>query len=502
MRKFVILALAAVFVVAMATYTLATEFKFGGSYRMRGIYWDTGVNEDQTAATGDRGKDLEGVDYYDTRLRLDMMAKVTDKLSAHIQADSGLGYAGDYRYHNPLATQDSYDGVLGHEYGALRGPMVSDPLGGLSAGSTVLSALDTHDIVFQRAYLKYESPFGTLKAGRQWAHWGLGILESMNRNRVEFMHETPTYFLGVGLDKAEEGTLTMDNDDLDRYFVCMGYTGEDLQMGVRSEWERVNVEDAAATSGGLTNRDLNLYAVDWFWKLRAGNLTFNGEYCYKWGRTGVQFSGRDQVDLSAHGLTADACYNLGTAKIGTQFGYFSGDGNPDDASYSVYMTPYNFNPFLLVGEVPINGLTLTGRRVNQTGTRVNTAGTTFIGAYHDDGWNGNYLANLWFIRAYGECSPTKNTSLTTAVGYARANQAINRPGGGVDGALSRGESIGTEIDVTGTYKLADNLSYTTAFGYLFTGGFWDSGSGSPTTLGLTDTADNSFVFLHQIAITF
>ncbi len=509
MKKFLTLALAAVFVVAMATYTLATEFEFGGSYRIRGIYWQDGinpetrldVNNDWWAPNGDDER-VDDVDYFDNRLRLEMDAKVSDRLSAHVQADSGLGYGGDYRYHNPLATQDSYDGVWGRAYGPER---FQDTLGMSSLG--ILGADDyiydwdttdeaiayqSHDIVLQRAYLKYEHPWVTLKAGRQWAHWGSGILESMNRNRIEFMVEKPTWFVGVGMDKMEEGNITLSEDDENLYFVSMGYTGETVQIGQRFEWVTENEPDANAPAHvndvDTTVDDLNHYAMSWYWKLRMGDVGFDGEYCYQWGKTGNwNLPVTASEDLSAHGLTGDLWCNLDSAKVGMQFGYFSGDGDPEDDTNNFYVTPYNFSPFLLIGEVPINGVTLTGRPLWATRS------------YYDQGWMGNYMSNCWFWKWYGECSPTKNLSVTGAVGYARANQAINRA---EDGALSDGESIGTEMDITATYKLTDNLSYTAAWGYLFTGGFYDTREDSVWPVGISDEAANTYIFLHQIAITF
>ncbi|HIC90867.1 MAG TPA: hypothetical protein EYP21_02150 [Syntrophaceae bacterium] len=496
MRKFVIWALSLLFVVAMATYTLATEFKFGGSWTVRGIYWDTGVG----VGSGTVDKDiLEDVTYYDVRLRMDMCAKVTDKLSFHAQADSALGYPGDYERDNPLSTPDSYFGVwsgnalIGRtgqysyraEYGeyapAERNPLgtAMAPLASANIG-TGGNASTQRDIIFQRAYLKWATGLGTLKVGRQWAYWGHGLVEGMNRNRIEWEYEQPSYCIGFGLDKWAEGDLFLDEDDIDHYFLYAKITKPNFEFGPYFGYARNNQPDGALAPG--SRADMNLYYTSWWLKYVMGNLSFSGEYVYKWGKSGYRLSQDLIQGIDQHGLVYDLTYNAGPCKIGYEQGYFTG---PKDGASGAgvalqdeaFVTSYSFSPFLIVGEVLVNGLAMDGRLVTATNM------------------NCNYVSNCHYWKGFIEASPTRNLSLTTQVGYIQANNKIETPTN-----QSRNRSMGTEWDIMGTYKLTDNLSYTAAWAYLWTGGFWETIPRTP--LGVTAKADDAMVFLHQIAITF
>lgn len=520
MRKLVIVALAAAFMAAMATYTLATEFKFGGSWAMRGIYWDIGldkgVGNNHTAGPLDN---LDDVNFYDVRLRMDMCAKVSDKLSFHAQADSGLGYPGDYERDNPLSTPDSYHGILSsggvRELGeiapaergswAARGtdgfaapfnfPAGNEPLDPVIGDGTTGSTSSQRDILFQRAYLKWHSPIGQIKAGRMWAYWGRGLVEGMNRNRVEWELENQSWCVGAGLDKWAEGSIFVDSDDTDHYFVWGKITQPNFEFGPYFGLARVNRPDSI-TPRVRMEQDTHLYYNSWMWKCCMGDVEFGGEYVYKWGKTGA-LVGLDQgQNYNQHGLVYDITYSAGSCKVGYQQGYFTGDSwydrNDTTNTYSwsdtAFKTSYSFSPFLILGEVIVNGLAMDGRR---------------IGA---DNVHANYMSNCHYWRWFAEAAPVRNLSVTASVGYAKANQpihSVNRTDLS-DGAYlygeSKGKSMGTEVDITGTYKLTDNLSYTAAWGYLWTGGYWDTSTGPQN--GISTTSDDALVLLHQIAITF
>ena len=53
--------------------------------------------------------------------------------------------------------------------------------------------------------------------------------------------------------------------------------------------------------------------------------------------------------------------------------------------------------------------------------------------------------------------------------YAAADK---KPGGFTGG------TYGTEVDLTGTYKITNNLSYMLGFGYLFTGDYFKGKNGT------------------------
>jgi hypothetical protein len=58
-----------------------------------------------------------------------------------------------------------------------------------------------------------------------------------------------------------------------------------------------------------------------------------------------------------------------------------------------------------------------------------------------------------------------------------------------------GDVYGTEIDVTATYKIYDNLSYMVGLGYLFTGDYF---KGTDPTAKIT----NDYILMHKLTLTF
>jgi hypothetical protein len=66
-----------------------------------------------------------------------------------------------------------------------------------------------------------------------------------------------------------------------------------------------------------------------------------------------------------------------------------------------------------------------------------------------------------------------------------------------DGASANWQSktYGSELDITATYKIYDNLSYMVGFGYLWAGNYFKG-----TNAGAT--IDNDYLLTHKLTLTF
>src|SRR5208337_1421237 len=62
-------------------------------------------------------------------------------------------------------------------------------------------------------------------------------------------------------------------------------------------------------------------------------------------------------------------------------------------------------------------------------------------------------------------------------------------------ALWQSKNYGSELDVTATYKIYDNLSYMVGFGYLWAGDFW-KGTNAAATI------DNDYLITHKLTLSF
>ena len=56
------------------------------------------------------------------------------------------------------------------------------------------------------------------------------------------------------------------------------------------------------------------------------------------------------------------------------------------------------------------------------------------------------------------------------------------------------DEIGSEIDVTATYKVFDNLEYMVGFGYFMAGDYYKANK--------SDDVDSDYVVMHKLTLTF
>jgi hypothetical protein len=73
------------------------------------------------------------------------------------------------------------------------------------------------------------------------------------------------------------------------------------------------------------------------------------------------------------------------------------------------------------------------------------------------------MSNVLFFQGRGGVKPTPQWDVNLAISYAQADK---NPADYSNG------TYGTKIDLTGTYKITNNLSYMVGFGYLFTGNYF------------------------------
>jgi hypothetical protein len=100
------------------------------------------------------------------------------------------------------------------------------------------------------------------------------------------------------------------------------------------------------------------------------------------------------------------------------------------------------------------------------------------------------MANAWFFQVRGGIKPLPQLDTMLSVSYAMADQ---KPTGYLN------NSYGWEIDLTGTYKITNNLSYMLGIGYLFTGDYFKGGG---AIAGGTDKVDDDYLIINKLTLTF
>ncbi len=479
MKKFAFCALVAALVIALSVPALA-ETKIGGSYRVRGVYWDQGLDNGKFGGGALAGLSGTGR-YFDNRLRLNIDSKVSDTVGVHVEADSGLGYNGhNGDFNNPAATPDSYDGIWnkGGSFVNLPDPLSAD------RDTTSTSAVG-HDIVFQQAYMDFATPIGSFSIGRQWSFWGMGLMVGENRNRLAWSYQVPNFQIGAGYDKFFEGNNTATalgafnkKDDQDNYFLWgLLNVNDNFQIGPYFEYthaDRANLNGTVLDRLGGVGADLDLDSVNTYGisifanaKLMGFNLTAEGAWR---GGSGVNPTGTD-IDVNAFGAAGRATYAIDGVTLGLEGGYLSGQDPDETEEIQAFITPFSFSPFAMLGELAINGMDVLGNASTLT-------------SYSD------FCANMMYGKLFLQASPLPKLDAYLAIGYAAT--AEDRIVG-----TDKRNSLGTEVDLSLTYAITPNLTYNFTGGYLFLGDFYKDAPGFGTA-----SPENAVLAVHSITINF
>ena len=112
------------------------------------------------------------------------------------------------------------------------------------------------------------------------------------------------------------------------------------------------------------------------------------------------------------------------------------------------------------------------------------------------------MANAWFYSAKLGVRPTDKLDILAAVSFGTADQknavtwgVATYPGILNPSGPSNYSNYGTEIDIIGTYKITNNLSYMLGAGYLLTGDYY-KGTNAATQVV------NNYLVINKLTLTF
>jgi hypothetical protein len=131
--------------------------------------------------------------------------------------------------------------------------------------------------------------------------------------------------------------------------------------------------------------------------------------------------------------------DVGPGYVGGMFAWSQGDDDPGDTdAKGAIFNGSDWNPCLIL---------------------FNDTEPSSLGWY---GTTGAQLQNAYLFQVFGGMTPMEKLSVMASLSYAYADEQLNY----VD------DEIGTEFDITASYKIYDNLDYTVGFGYLFAGDYY------------------------------
>ncbi|TSA12420.1 MAG: hypothetical protein D4R73_02375 [Deltaproteobacteria bacterium] len=459
MKKGLIIIAAALFVAAMVLPAMAVDMSLSGFYRVRGFYQSNGDSDDVSGgATTHRVTATDNVGspdaYWDHMLQLNPVFKVADNLKLVTRVSM---------FNNQMWGSSQTTGVV--------------------AGKDALSANHFNDtaenIIFNRAYIEWATPKGTLKIGRMAGNYTFFLpFGNTELDADRIVYASPNYDgfnVVLGHEKRVEGSVTDGYNhadaDHDRYFAILSYACPGLYVGYAPDWYRD--ETYASTSATAS---INKYNHNFCLKLNDPTNTyfFEGELQLRKGEkdndTGLDY------DYDGMGYYAAAGMRKGPLTVAIATAFCSGDDNGSDTDYKAG-TPLglDFQPLYI----------LTGDKSNI--------------ATNSEGGYGYYLQNAGGM-TYGT-----DQTLTGVQAYLICADYVVDPQLTVHGALGMAyadktmatydDEIGTELDLGLKYQIMSNLAYELHAGYLWTGDLFKGA-------GATTAVDNMYQIDHSLTLSF
>jgi len=373
-------------------------------------------------------------------------------------------------------------------WGGARGESAASSAAGydtLSAGTKT----ENQNIAFDLMYVSYDSPIGLFKVGYQIdSAWGTIFMDSsMPRGTVSWSYTSGPWFYYLGYkvwdDKSfsavTETTTTTTQTDLDRdkSALAVKYIGKSAEGGLLGG----HVRDARSKTASNNTTNL-IYYLQPYTKATFGPVKIQSELDYFWGdypKDDQDPTKNKKMELIAGWV--DATANFDMFYVGGTVAYVSGDDPGTKDKYEGFSAIVNggidWNPCLILFNNDI------------TYWVGNVVGNDSATSPTNQGVVSGPMNNAWFLQGRAGVRPTSQWDVMMSVSYAWADK---KPLGFSNG------TYGTEIDLTGTYKITSNLSYMLGFGYLFTGDYFKGIDAGKGTLKVND----DYMLTNKLTLSF
>ena len=464
MKKLLVILFALGLVFSFTVPVMATDVSFDGTYRVRGFY-------DSNSALA---KDNEvGSAYYDQRFRLNTVFQVAEGLKVVVRFDALDGTWGTSNLRNPsVATALSY----------------TAPYVGAAVTSTTSSQ---SNLQFDKAYMSFVTGIGLFEAGyNSWGVWGTGFGDEESFIG-QIGYKVPigdNLVFGLKTGKVAEGDIgdTYKDRDDDKYIAYAVYFNDTMQLGVLYAYYRFESYLTSMGTAYSSYGDITAHAVNPYVKLTLGDLYIESEATWVDGSVNSQLAGTKDIDLEALTFYLKGQYNMGPIYLGALFAYVQGD-DPDtgatdkiENALGILGSGPDWDPCLILfTDTCTTALGSNGSTLNATGT------TAMTGTQMDNG----YLYQVFAGAAFDKLS------IKATLTYAEAHEDYLSQTTPNVYVKYLNKDYGTEFDVTASYKLYDNLTYTVGAGYLWTGDYYKGTSN-------TNTIGDTYLLMNKLQVTF
>jgi hypothetical protein len=448
MKRFWLILLSLGLIIAFSTSAFALDVKFSGEFYAAGIYLD------KTNLRKDSGTDGISTAFYFQRLRVKTDFVVSPGLTLVTRFDA-----------------------LERAWGAAR----STP-GTTLAVDSAETAAENENIAFDWAYIDYVSPIGIFDVGIM-NYGSTGTIFGNNstpQGRIKYSYTIGPATINAALSKVKEKSLTAKSPavtttdaDNDVYHLEGVYKWKDGLAGINVNYYRTAEKRPAPDNYKTTYFLFTPYAV-----AKIGPVAVQAELNYALGKLREYDSGTGDIKLENLTGWIDATATFGPIYFGGTFAYISGDdpGTTDKSEGGTITGGRDWNPCLIMFNYYDRTYwvgALNGYGVGNAGPM----GTDSLAAT---------VPGAWFGQGRVGVRPIAPLDIMASVSYAQADK---KPAGVLN------SMFGWEVDVTGTYKITNNLSYMLGVGYWFVGDYYKGSSN-------TNEFRDDFMVINKLTLTF
>ncbi|MCX5821135.1 MAG: hypothetical protein NT047_14700 [Deltaproteobacteria bacterium] len=494
MKKFLVVLLSLGLIVAFGATASALDVKFSGQYYVVGVYDNNDTLEDST--TTSRAMFFQ-------RFRLQSDFKVAEGLTMTARFDAlekqwgQSDWFGSQDRTNSRGAYPKYGGNVQGSPGTV--PATGSATNGGVTGGYNRSAQE--NIEFERAYVTFNTAIGQFQVGYQAAdQWGTVFGDSENsRPRIVYATQLgPLTLLGIyekvfeadtsnetatGVAVGTASYIGKTDADNDNYALAGIYNFKGGETGLLLRYYAYNSNRIQATPF-KTKQTL----VSPYMKATFGPVYVEAEVNYLFGKASEYENGAAvDVDRSAWSAYAKAKVNVGPAYFGGQIGWVKGDGDDRNTNTSGLIGGNDWKPTLILMNVD----THTYKPLPSASATAQTVGNTYN--YEKTDAKGLLLYNI-----FGGVNPTPKLNVEANLSFAKFDTKKAWNTTRTTQTELQSDSIGTEFDVTATYKLYDNLTYMVGAGYLWSGDAFKGTISAPTM----STVGNDYLLMNKLTLNF
>jgi hypothetical protein len=442
MKRFWLVLLSLGLIMAFSASAFAVDVKVSGEYYVAGMYLNKTNLADQNTNPSTA--------FYFQRLRVGTDFIVSPSLK--------------------LVTRfDAMERIWGGARSAVGTTLAAD-----SAGTRA----EDENIAFDWAYIDYQSPIGIFKVGyMEYGATGTVFGNSTYpAGRIRYYSYPIQGSININADiskikdqsSSAVTSATWTDLDNDVYGIEGTYKWNDGKAGMKINYYRYAEKRLTPDNYKKTYFLFTPYTI-----AKIGPVNLQAELNYATGNL-KQYDTTSPSDVKLENISGwiDATANLGMTYVGGTVAYVSGDdpGTPDKQEGGTLNGGTDWNPCLILFNYYDR--------------------TYWVGALagNDTSTNSGPMSNAWFFQGRAGVKPIPQLDAMLSVSYAKADK---KPTGFTGG------SYGWEVDVTGTYKITNNLSYMLGIGYLFTGDYYKG-----VNAGGTNEVVDDYMLINKLTLTF